>query len=83
MRSLDVKHEWINRRLSLTWYLPSLLRTYTRTYVTRLWALLLRCPPCSFQLQFTLCILHQPLCVFHHPPLLVDDGLKRFFRVLG
>ena len=41
MRSPDVTHEWINRPLPVTWYLPSLLRTYTRTYVTRLRALLL------------------------------------------
>ena len=50
MRSPDVKHEWINRPLPVTWYLPSLFRTHTRTYVTLLRVPVLPSPPRSFQL---------------------------------
>ena len=42
----NVTHELFNRRLPVTCYLPFLLRSYARTYVTLLRDLLLPCPPC-------------------------------------
>ena len=67
----------------MTCYLPFLLRSYARTYVTRLRALLLPFPPCISLLQSTFSAVKLPLCVFYHLLLLDDDSSKPFYRVLG